>query len=218
MKYEEFQEIANALISSNDKMIYLNLVIVLLGIVAVYFTAVLKKSGELAAIKSGFDDIRKQNEIITTDTESIRRQIEKGTIEFQIKLSKYHDRKIESIDLVYQSLAIIYRCSTKMPLANEETKFDAFYVEVEKFRDTLESKKIWLDPKVCESIENFAITVDMQVRKYQGALNIVKFSGSQQYHLDKTFDKQQDFYDFCVSESNQLKETLEKELRAYVSP
>ncbi|MCA2438573.1 MULTISPECIES: hypothetical protein [Vibrio] len=218
MKYEDLLNISNALISANDKAIFLNVVIALLAIIAIYYSSKWKKSGELDAIKSGFEEIRNQNKAITTDTEDIKRHIEKGTIEFQIKLSKFHDRKIEAIDIVYQHLSVIYRTSTKMLLTTEETQFGDFYEKVEKFRDVLESNKIWLSSELCESIENFAITIDMQVRRYQGALNVARMPGLKQSNIEKVFDKQEDFYDFCVSKSSELKGTLEDELRKYVAP
>ncbi|KYN81400.1 hypothetical protein ATY35_19925 [Vibrio cidicii] len=218
MKYEELEILAQAIIDSNDKLIYLNLLIILVGIVAVYFVAMFKKSGELTALKLAFDDIRKQNEIITTDTEEIKRQMEKGTIEYQIKLSKYHERKIESLDLVYKALVSIYRSGSIMLLKNEEHRFEAFYTTVHDFRDVFESNKIWLDPKICESIEQFAITIDSQVRRYEGTVNVAKLPGWNEAHQKRTFDKHQNFYDFCVSESNNLKDQLESVLRAYISP
>ncbi|MGV2988105.1 hypothetical protein ACE1OE_10690 [Vibrio sp. E150_011] len=218
MKYEELEILAQAIIDSNDKLIYLNLLIILVGIVAVYFVAMFKKSGELTALKLAFDDIRTQNEIITTDTEEIKRQMEKGTIEYQIRLSKYHERKIESLDLVYKALVSIYRSGSIILLKNEEQRFEAFYTTVHDFRDTFESNKIWLDPKICESIEQFAITIDCQVRRYEGAVNVAKLPGLSEAHQNRKFDKHQDFYDFCVSESNNLKDQLESVLRAYISP
>ena len=93
-----------------------------------------------------------------------------------------------------------------------------FYKVVEGFRDTFESNKIWLDRSICDDIENFAIQVDMQVRKYQGALNLSKLPGLQPHHVEKTFDKQQDFYEFTVNESKKLKNELEEMLRVYLSP
>lgn len=101
MKYEELQAIANAIIDSNDKLIYLNFFIFLIAVVCVYCVALLKKSGELTAIKLAFEDIKEQNRVITSETESIKRQLEKGTIEYQIKLSKYHEKKIDAIEKIY---------------------------------------------------------------------------------------------------------------------
>lgn len=95
MKYTNLESISNAIINSNDRLIYLNIIIVFLAIVGVYFSAMFKKAGELKAIEDGFNEIKRQNKIITEDTENIKRQIEKGTIEFQIKLSKYHDKKLK---------------------------------------------------------------------------------------------------------------------------
>lgn len=218
MKYTNLESISNAIINSNDRLIYLNIIIVFLAIVGVYFSAMFKKAGELKAIEDGFNEIKRQNKIITEDTENIKRQIEKGTIEFQIKLSKYHDKKIEAINLIYKSLANVYNESRKIFLANDENMFNDFYKVVEGFRDTFESNKIWLDRSICDDIENFAIQVDMQVRKYQGALNLSKLPGVQPHHVEKTFDKQQDFYEFTVNESKKLKNELEEMLRVYLSP
>ncbi|HFQ4835596.1 TPA: hypothetical protein ACGUS5_004766, partial [Vibrio vulnificus] len=58
MKYEELQAIANAIIDSNDKLIYLNFFIFLIAVVFVYCVALFKKSGELTAIKLAFEDIK----------------------------------------------------------------------------------------------------------------------------------------------------------------
>ena len=190
----------------------------IVAILGIYFSAMFKKAGELKAIQDGFDEIKRQNQIITEDTAKIKSQIEEGTIEFQIKLTKFHERKIEAIDLIYKRLAGVYNETRKVLLYNKDEKFDVFYLAVENFRDTLESNKIWLDSGICNEIESFAILVDKQVRNYQGSLNCAKSPGLSPNLVEKTFDTQEDFYKFTVNESKKLKDKLEDVLRNYLSP
>jgi len=190
----------------------------IVAILGIYFSAMFKKAGELKAIQDGFDEIKRQNKIITEDTAKIKSQIEEGTIEFQIKLTKFHERKIEAIDLIYKRLAGVYNETRKVVLYNEDGKFDVFYLAVENFRDTLESNKIWLDSDICNDIESFAIQVDSQVRRYQGALTIAKSPTFHANLVEKTFKTEEDFYEFTVNESKKLKDKLEDVLRNYLSP
>ncbi|NLR37336.1 hypothetical protein, partial [Aeromonas hydrophila] len=88
MKYDELQAIANAIIDSNDRLILLNLIILLFSIAGIYCAAFIKKKAELEAINKNFQDIADQNRAITTDTELIKNQLSKGTIEYQIRLSR----------------------------------------------------------------------------------------------------------------------------------
>ena len=218
MKYDELKAIADAIISSNDKMIYLNLVVVLIAIVVVYFGALFKKSGELTAIKVAFKDIQNQNKIITSDTETIKRQLEKGTIEYQIKLSKYHEKKIDAIEKIHSKLACLLISSRQVMLSTDDSAFIAFNIALEEFRNCFEIEKLWLTSSVSSKIEEFAIEIDKQVKRYQGALTVSKMTNLQDSQVQQVYDKQDDFYKFIASQSAVLKEQLEEVLRHYLSP
>ncbi|MGR5428312.1 hypothetical protein ACPV5D_25030, partial [Vibrio harveyi] len=218
MKHDELKAIADAIISSNDKMIYLNLVVVLIAIAVVYFGALFKKSGELTAIKVAFKDIQKQNKIITSDTETIKRQLEKGTIEYQIKLSKYHEKKIDAIEKIHSKLACLLISSRQVMLSTDDSAFIAFNTALEEFRNCFEIEKLWLTSSVSSKIEEFAIEIDKQVKRYQGALTVSKMTNLQDSQVQQVYDKQDDFYKFIASQSAVLKEQLEEVLRHYLSP
>lgn len=218
MKYDELKAIADAIISSNDKMIYLNLVVVLIAIAVVYFGALFKKSGELTAIKVAFKDIQMQNKIITSDTETIKRQLEKGTIEYQIKLSKYHEKKIDAIEKIHSKLACLLISSRQVMLSTDDSAFIVFNTALEEFRNCFEIEKLWLTSSVSSKIEEFAIEIDKQVKRYQGALTVSKMTNLQDSQVQQAYDKQDDFYKFIASQSAVLKEQLEEVLRHYLSP
>jgi len=217
MKYDELKAIADAITSSNDKMIYLNLVVVMIAIVGVYFAALLKKSGELTAIKAAFNDIQKQNKIITADTETIKRQLERGAIEYQIKLSKYHEKKINAIERIHSKLAFLLIKSRQVMLSTDDSAFNAFNTAVEEFRNCFEVEKLWLDSSISSKIEELAIEIDKQVKRYQGALTVSKMKGLQDKQVQQVYDKQDDFYKFIASQTTILKEKLEEALRSYLS-
>ncbi|MFL1914429.1 hypothetical protein ACJW8B_03250 [Plesiomonas shigelloides] len=218
MKYDELKAIADAIISSNDKMIYLNLVMISISIAVVYFGALFKKTGELTAIKVAFTDIQKQNEIITTDTETIKRQLEKGSIEYQIKLSKYHEKKIDAIENIHSKLASLIISSRQVMLSSDGSAFITFNTAVEEFRNCFEIKKLWLNSSVSRKIEDFAIEIDKQVKQYQCTLTVSKMSNLQGQQVQQMYDRQDDFYEFIASQSADLKEQLEEALRHYLSP
>jgi hypothetical protein len=219
MKYEELQAIADAIISSNAKMIYLNSITILLAILSVFFVSLFKKSGELAAIHVAFEDIKNQNRVITSETESIKRQLEKVTIEYQIKLSKYHDKKISAIERIYSKLADLLIHSRNIMSSTNENKFDEFNHIVEGFRSCFEAEKIWLDAPISREIERFAIEIDTQVRNYQGAINATQLvTNLQGWHIEHLYNKHEEFYNFTASKSTLLKNQLEELLRDYLSP
>ena len=218
MKYEELHAIANAIIDSNNKLIYLNTIIVLISIASVFFVALFKKSGELSAIKLAFDDIKKQNRIITSETESIKRQLEKGTIEYQIKLSKYHEKKIDAIEEIHSKLAELLICSRNILLATDSADFSEFRNAIAEFRSIFEAKKIWIDASIGKEIEEFSIEIDSQVLKYEGAMNVLKLPGLNEIIGDRLYDTHQDFYKFTLNGSKILNEKLEESLRDYLYP
>jgi regulator of replication initiation timing len=218
MNLPELQSIADAIINANNSLILTNLLIIIFAIIGIYVIATFKKSGELTAIKLAFNDIKEQNRVITLDTESIKRQLEKGTIEYQIRLSKFHERKIDSIEKIYTSLADIYNDTRKILSSSNQNQFEQFDILIEKFRDIFESNKLWLDVPICKEIEAFAITMDTEVKKYQGALTVSKLPGLSNINVEKLYDKQEDFYDFILTESKEIKDRLESLLRSYLSP
>ena len=218
MNPPELQSIADAIINEKNSLILTDSLITIFAIIGVYVIATFKKSGELTAIKLAFNDIKEQNRVITSDTESIKRQLEKGTIEYQIRLSKFHERKIDSIEKIYTSLADIYNGTRKILLSSNQNQFEQFDILIEKFRDIFESNKLWLDVPICKEIEAFAITMDTEVKKYQGALTVSKLPGLSNINVEKLYDKQEDFYDFILTESKEIKDQLESLLRSYLSP
>ncbi|MFM5226557.1 hypothetical protein ACET93_15445 [Aeromonas veronii] len=218
MKYDELQTIANAIINSNDRLILLNLIILLFAISGIYFSAFIKKKAELKVINDNFMKIANQNRAITTDTELIKNQLSKGTIDYQIRLSQYHEKQINAIEKIHSKLAIIINVSRKILSTGNDEIYNEFNNAVAAFRDSFEIEKIWLDASISQEIENFAIEVDKQVRLYQGATFISRSPNLSETQAAKVFDRYDEFYDFTVSTSTRLKNTLELSLRSYLSP
>lgn len=218
MKYDELQTIANAIIDSNDRLIWLNFIILLFSIVGIYCSAFVKKKAELEAINSKFKEIADQNRAITTDTELIKGQLSKVTIEYQIRLSRYHEKQINAIENVHSKLAAILNVTRKIFAAGDQKIYSEFNDAVADFRDTFEIEKLWLDESVSTEIENFAIEVDKQVKKYQGANIIASLSNPSDSQMTRAYNTQDEFYDFTVSTSKTLKNKLDFLLRSYLSP
>lgn len=218
MEYDNLQAVADAIIKSNEKLIYVNLIVLFITIACVFLIALFKKSGELTAIKLAFDDIKDQNRVITSETESIKRQLEKGTIEYQIKLSKYHEKKIDAVEKIYSKLAGVLNCSRKILITKDETGFKNFNHALEEFRNNFEAQKLWLDSSISQQINQFALTVGEQVRQFQVSNYFARSSRAPENETDQIYDKYDDFYNFTVKESTNLKEQLEDMLRIYLSP
>ncbi|WP_323943706.1 hypothetical protein [Aeromonas caviae] len=218
MKYDELQVIANAIIDSNDRLILLNLIILLFSIAGIYCAAFIKKKAELEAINKNFQNIADQNRAITTDTELIKNQLSKGTIEYQIRLSRYHEKQINAIEKIYEKLAILFMSSKKIILMKDDGADENFNNAVTAFRENFEIEKLWLDASISNEIEEFAIEIDKQVKLYQGATFIAGLKNLNESQIAQAYNKQDDFYKFTVSTSNTLKNKLENQLRSYLSP
>ncbi|AKA17277.1 hypothetical protein [Aeromonas hydrophila] len=218
MKYDELQAIANAIIDSNDRLILLNLIILLFSIAGIYCAAFIKKKAELEAINKNFQDIADQNRAITTDTELIKNQLSKGTIEYQIRLSRYHEKQINAIEKIYEKLAILFMSSKKIILMKDDGADENFNSAVTAFRENFEIEKLWLDASISNEIEEFAIEIDKQVKLFQGATFIAGLKNLNESQIAQAYDKQDNFYKFTVSTSNALKNKLESQLRSYLSP
>ncbi|WP_368172807.1 hypothetical protein [Aeromonas sp. R2-1] len=218
MKYDELQVIANAIIDSNDRLILLNLIILLFSIAGIYCAAFIKKKAELEAINKNFQNIADQNRAITTDTELIKNQLSKGTIEYQIRLSRYHEKQINAIEKIYEKLAILFMSSKKIILMKDDGADENFNNAVTAFRENFEIEKLWLDASISNEIEEFAIEIDKQVKLYQGATFIAGLKNLNESQIAQAYNKQDNFYKFTVSTSNTLKNKLESQLRSYLSP
>ena len=218
MKYDELQTIANAIIDSNNRSIFLNIIILLFSIAGIYFSALIKKKAELKVINDNFMKLADQNRAITTDTELIKNQLSKGTIDYQIRLSQYHEKQINAIEKIHSKLAIIINVSRRILSTGNDEIYNEFNNAVAAFRDSFEIEKIWLDASISQEIENFAIEVDKQVRLYQGATFISRSPNLSETQAAKVFDRYDEFYDFTVSTSTRLKNKLELSLRSYLSP
>ncbi|TBT52156.1 hypothetical protein D5E76_25175 [Vibrio parahaemolyticus] len=127
-------------------------------------------------------------------------------------------KKIDAIEKIHSKLACLLISSRQVMLSTDDSAFIAFNTALEEFRNCFEIEKLWLTSSVSSKIEEFAIEIDKQVKRYQGALNVSKMTNLQDSQVQQVYDKQDDFYKFIASQSAVLKEQLEEVLRHYLSP
>ncbi|NOI70302.1 hypothetical protein [Vibrio owensii] len=219
MKFENSEAFIKSILVGDDKSVFITFSAVFFAIIAVYVQARFKKAGEYHELSANFKDLLKQQKVLTSETEIIKRTVEKVTIEFEVRFSKFHEREIEAIDLIYKELANVYVVSKEGVLKTDEDYFEKFYGCVSAFRKTFESHKIWIDQDISKNIEDFVIAVDNQIRRYHGTVNTSRILNVEmREYQDKAFEKQEQFYDFVLKQSGQIKCQIESKIRDYLVP
>ena len=201
MKYENLGDFANSLIELNYGLIAINLIITCLAIIAVYVHSRLKKSAELAEINSNFNTVLRQQEEITQQTENIKQRLNEESMGFQIKLSSYNEKSIESINSVYIKLIELRNSAKKMGFNPDDTQKKAFLKSVEEFRYEHDTKKIWIPIELSSHIEEVAIEIDNKCHDFIVAnARIGNVLGMSDEQFTKISDAQDEFFDYVNKE------------------
>jgi hypothetical protein len=104
LKYENLNDLAEGLTALKYEVIIVNLVIVCLAIVAVYFHGRIKKLAELKEINNNFETVLKQQKELTAETGKINQLLDKESINYQIRLNAYHEKSTEAVNDIYVAI------------------------------------------------------------------------------------------------------------------
>ena len=213
MKYENLNDVAQSLTSSNYELIVINLVITCLAIVGVYIHSRLKKSAELAEINQNFTKVLDQQKTLTEETGKIKLALDKDSINFQIKLSSYNENSIDAINSIYTKLIELRNSAKSLGFNPNQEEKDHLLKTVSAFRQEYDTKRIWLPSDLSEHIEEVAIDIDNRSNNFiianMRADNITNLSEAK---LKKIFEAQEGFSDYLNKEIEPIFNTLVKKI------
>ncbi|MGR6837976.1 hypothetical protein ACU5DF_02280 [Aliivibrio wodanis] len=190
------------------------IILFIVTLVGTYLGAGAKKSGELKAVNDNFDELLRQQEILTENVTQIKQDFEKENIVYQIKMSDFNVRSLEAIELVFSKLVEIKKCARQVYYAQNPEYGKNLYAAIEEFRDTYDVKKIWIPKKIADELEEVAIDLGNKASQFLQ----VSRSAAQAVHLteqqlDLIFGKQEDFYNYMDNESRKIFDKLSDKIR-----
>lgn len=201
MSQENTKNIAEALINLKYELIVVYFVALCLAILGVYIFSRLKKSAELKEINNNFKTVLSQQQELTEVTEKIRHSLDKESIYYQIRLSAYHDKSIESITEIYEAIIHIRDSAKDLGFNPSEDESRKFVRTVSAFRGIFDAKKIWIPRTLSEHIESVAIDMDNRANKFIRA-NIKEryIERLSEKRINELMNDQEDFYDYIHQE------------------
>ena len=213
MKYENLNDIAQSLTSSNYELIGINLIITFLAILAVYIHSRLKKSAELTEINNNFTKVLDQQRTLTEETGKIKLALDKDSINFQIKLSSYNENSIDAINGIYIKLIELRNSAKILGFNTNQEKIKNLLETVAAFRYEYDIKRIWLPSDLSGHIEEVAIDIDRRSNEFILANNKEdKIDCLTQNQLKKMGDMQDSFYDYLNKEIEPIFNVLVKKI------
>ena len=218
MGYENFNDIAEALLNLKYDLIVINLVIVFLAIIATYYVSRLKKSAELQEINNNFSTVLKQQSELAEETGKIKQSLEKESISFQIKLNAYHEQSIEAINDIYIAIINLRDSAKELGFNQSDKEKQMFVKSVTEFRNIFDTRKIWIPHDLSAHIEGVAMEIDNRSHKFiianTRAERIEKMS---EERVNQILDEQEKFYDYIHKEISAVFDELVEKISQTVS-
>ncbi len=218
MDYDGLQLIISQLTSAKIEILFINVLSFLMAVLLVYFFSRAKKSGELREINNNFKEVLKQQSLLTKETENIKKSLEKDLVNYQIRLSSYHQKSIEAICEIYDSILALREAAKNLGFSKSEDDARAFVQALERFRRVFDFQKIWI-PKALENhIEKVAIEMEGKCYKFASANTREKYmQNMSEARLTQLIDDQEAFYDYIYKEVNAIYDELAGKIADSVS-
>lgn len=204
MKYKDLEEIAIIITNGGTASL---LLVLSLAIVITYFATRFIKKGELDEINSNFEAIKNQQLQLTVITETIKNELNNKSIEYQIKLQAYNEKKIIAIEQVYISLIKLKEAAKTLGFDYKEKNRKAYSDSVEQFRHQHELNRLWIPDKIYDIFERVAIEIDNNASPYIIIKGAEENSDPEKYWLsmpDEKFEvisnKIEKFHDYLSKE------------------
>lgn len=209
MKYENLNDIAEALNAMKYDVIAVNLVIICFAIVAVYFHSRIKKSAELKEINNNFNSVLEQQKELAAATGKINQRLGKESISYQIRLNAYHEKNIEAVNDIYIAIVDLRESAKEFAFNQGEEEKKKFIRSVSSFRSKFDTRKIWISPQLSSHVERVAIEIDNRVHRFIIAnTRADRIQGLSEEQMNKIFDEQEQFYDYIHQEINVIFDEL----------
>ena len=213
MKSEDFKNFADALVGLKYDLILINLLVLCIAIVAVYFLARIKKSAELKEINNNFATVLEQQAELAEETGKIKQSLDKDSINYQIRLNAYHDKSIEAINDIYVAIIKLREAAKDLGFTRTEEENKKFFTVISEFRYVFDTKKIWIPKLLSDHIEGVAIELDNRSHKFiistTREKHIERLSEQQ---VNKIFDDQEAFYNYIHQEVGVVFDELVKKI------
>ena len=200
--------------------IYVALAAFVSSALGVYFGAYLKKRGEEKAIQANFKTLLKRIEKTTSLTEEIKASVGISTLEYQIRFSKLHEKRIDIIEGLYHRLTKMEKSCRDFLIYNGPTNDigDHFYKAQEDISDFINYSKLnkfWVDEKLFNEIENVALRIDKIVHKGLFHCNIDPLDGQA---FKKAIEENKAAVDEINKEIPKAKENIISSIRKVLDP
>ena len=201
MEHEDVFNIADAMLNLKYEIIITNLVVVCLAIVAIYFHARIKKSAELKEINNNFTTVIEQQRALTTETGKIKQSLDKESINYQIRLNAYNDKSIEAVNDIYVLLIKLRDASIEVGYHPSAEEQQIFFSIVRDFKNTFDTKKIWIPSSLASHIEDVAIELDNRSHKFIiASTRIDNVSNISDDRMNALIDEQERYFDYIHKE------------------
>lgn len=176
-----------------------------------YFGSFIKAKAQNDATNANFTNILDQQKKLSGEIGSIKSELEKSNIEYQIKLSNFNLRSLESIELIFSKLIKLKNLARDLNHQdvgeNENMRLLAqeFFNTTIDFFETFDVKKIWLPKEISKEIASIANELSSTTSQFfvatRTANRAIRLTDGQ---LDKIIEKQDRFYDFIDNKLNPL--------------
>ena len=197
VKYENLNDIAEVFIALKYDVIIVNIVIVLLAMVAVYFHSRIKKSAELREINNNFNCVFEQQTKLAAETGKINQRLGKESISYKIRLNAYHEKNIEAVNDIYVAIVDLRERAKELAFNQGEEQKTKFVRSVSSFRSTFDTRKIWISPELSSHIEGVVKEIDDRACRFINAnTRADRTQGLSEERMNKIFEEQDQFYDY----------------------
>jgi hypothetical protein len=215
LKYENLLDIARSLGEVN---LYLNLIVVFLAIVGVYFYERFKKSAELREINNNFTEVLRQQKEIAIETGKINQLLNKESIAFQIRLNSYTQKSIESINDVYlEFIKLRHQIRLTSVIDNNNEALNKLSASLVELMTVYESKKIWIPMDLSRHIDALILDIDKRTISFISACRKMNSNAPiSEDRLDKIINTQNEFYDYVFNEINTAFDGLIEKLSQHI--
>lgn len=218
MKYENLNDLAEALITLKYDVIIVNIVIICLAMVFVYFHGRIKKSAELKEINNNFKTVLEQQKYLAKETGKINQLLDKESINYQIRLNAYHEKSIEAVNDIYVAIIDLRQAAKELAFNQGEEEKKKFVRAVSVFRSTFDTRRIWISSDLSSHIEKVAIEIDNRAHRFIVANTRAEhIQGLSEDRMNRIFDEQEQFYDYIHQEIAVVFDELVKKVSGAIS-
>ncbi len=183
-----------------------------------YYT--IKKVSRTKEINNNFANVLEQQKDIAREAGEIKQSLNKDSINYQVRLNAYHNKTVESIAEIYVALIQIRDSAKDLVFSGtdgDNKKYEKYRKMLDEFRNTFDTRKIWVPKRWLKDIEAVASEIDNRLPKLMLAcIKTDNPSNSSEKELIEAQGVQDKFYDFIYKKigitCDQLAEKIANEI------